>query len=415
MQMNNTQTGLTMANFPTTPNAIAKQMTGVFINEEAILPSSTIQNHGAFLTYNNSGILECVWFGGSLEGKSDICIYKSSFIDNKWSIAEQLTDDQNRSEQNPILFYAPDGRCLLLNTAQVGGNQDDCILRMRAIENRPENAFKISDTSADLPVPRGTFIRAKPIVRKDGAWLLPVFHCTPKNGIKWTGKHDTASVAISLDAGNSWNLHAVPNSIGCVHMTLVQSDETTSPNTIIAFFRRRQADYIYRSLSTDGGQNWSTPTPTTLPNNNSSIAAIRLKDGRLAICYNAINKDMSTERRLSLYDELDDKPINAEHPNGDTSIANEPDDGCEAIWGVPRAPLNLALSDDDGDSFPNIIEVHTSTGACLSNNSIDGKNQELSYPALAETPQGDVDVTFTLNRRAIAHVRIANNKLGAFS
>lgn len=380
-----------MANFPTTPSVIEQQMTGAFRNGEAILPSPTIQNHAAFLTHNNEGVLECVWFGGSLEGKSDICIYKSSFVNEKWSDAEQLTHDPDRSEQNPVLFYAPDGRCLLLHTAQAGGNQDDCTVHMRDFEGEV----------TQLPVPRGTFIRATPIVRKDGAWLLPLFHCTPKNGARWTGKHDTASVAISLDTGKNWTIHNVPDSIGCVHMTLVLGHEDTPQETITAFFRRRQADFIHRSQSTDGGQSWSAPIPIELPNNNSSIAAIRMKDGRLAICCNPSNKDLSSDRRASLYDELgsDDRP--------------DADGGCEAIWGVPRSPLVVALSSDDGDSFDAIIEVHDSTGKCLSNNSIDGKNQELSYPALAETPDGGLDVAFTLNRRAIAHVRIANNKLGA--
>lgn len=391
-----------MADFPTSPNDIAARMTGTFSNESAILASPTIQNHAAFLTHDKNGILECVWFGGSLEGKSDICIYKSSFDGVKWANTEQLTSDPERSEQNPILFHTPRGRSLLLHTSQAGGNQDNCTVYMQDLTDG------LAGEITQLPLPRGTFIRAVPIVRNDGAWLLPLFHCTPKNGARWTGKHDTASVAISKDEGKTWKIFKVPNSVGCVHMTLVKSTPDKTNNNIdeqnekiIAFFRRRQADYIHRTQSTDGGQTWSTPTPIELPNNNSSIAAIRMSDGRLAICCNPINKDMSSDRRTSLYDELGDD----ERPDADG--------GCDAIWGVPRSPLVVAISDDDANSFDIFIEVHNSTGKCLSNNSIDGKNQELSYPAIIETPDGDLDVAFTLNRRAIAHVRIPKIKLGA--
>ena len=42
---------------------------------EAILPASTVQNHAAFLARLPDGTLACAWFGGSLEGKSDISVH----------------------------------------------------------------------------------------------------------------------------------------------------------------------------------------------------------------------------------------------------------------------------------------------------------------------------------------------------
>lgn len=41
----------------------------------ALLQSPTIQNHAAFLHLLEDGALLCCWFGGSLEGKSDIAIH----------------------------------------------------------------------------------------------------------------------------------------------------------------------------------------------------------------------------------------------------------------------------------------------------------------------------------------------------
>ncbi|PJN92962.1 hypothetical protein CNY89_24975, partial [Amaricoccus sp. HAR-UPW-R2A-40] len=77
----------------------------------------------------------------------------------------------------------------------------------------------------------------------------------------------------SLDGGRSWS-----DSTGCVHMTLVPLGGAR----IAAFFRRRQADFVYRTESLDGGRSWSAPEPTDVPNNNSSIYAT---GGNAAIYY----------------------------------------------------------------------------------------------------------------------------------
>ena len=353
---------------------------------EAILPSPMVQNHAAFLSRHADGRLDCLWFGGSLEGKSDICIWRSTLAPGaiSWSPARQISDDPDRSEQNPVQFFAPDGRVLVLHTAQPkGGRQDECAVRMRVEGGTPQ----------DLPLPPGTFIRAPVLVRPDGAWLLPLFHCVQTPGAQWTGRHDTASVAISADAGLSWRRVDVPGSTGCVHMNLVDLGAPDG-QSLAAFFRRRQADFVYRSESRDGGESWSVPEATDVANNNSSIAVIRLADGRLAMTCNPVNASMSTDRRASLYDELGD----------DTRPQAE--GGCTPIWGVPRGPMALCLSSDGGRSFPLRLIVEESPGTCLSNDSLNGRNLELSYPSLSQAQDGSLDIAYTLYRRAIKHVRL---------
>lgn len=379
---------------PPTPAEIAAGMTGVLAadasgRQSALLPSPMVQNHAAFLSRGNDGRLDCLWFGGSLEGKADICIYCSTLAPGAsvWSPAEQLTDDPERSEQNPVQFHAPDGRTLLFHTAQPGGDQDRCVVRMREVGRPP----------VDLPLPLGSFVRGAVHVRADGAWLLPLFHCTHAPGARWTGRHDTASVAISADQGLTWRLVAVPGSTGCVHMTIVD----LGGNRLAAFYRRRQADFVYRTDSADGGESWTVPQPTDVPNNNSSIGVIRLADGRLAMVCNPMNASLSPDRRLSLYDELgdDDRP--------------EAEGGCTPIWGVPRAPMVLALSTDEGRSFPHRILLQDGPGTCLSNNSLDGKNFEMSYPVLNQSPDGGLDIAYTLHRRAIKHLLLPADQLKA--
>ena len=166
---------------------------------------------------------------------------------------------------------------------------------------------------------------------------------------------------------------------------------------MVAFFRRRQADFVYRTESMDGGRSWSAPQPTDVPNNNSSIAAIRLADGRIALLCNPISAAQSAARRASLYDEL-----------GEHDERADPAGGVEALWGVPRAPLSICVSDDEGRSFPIRRVVDDGPGTCLSNDPLDGRNRELSYPSMTQGPNGSLHLAYTYHRRAIKYVRLAS-------
>ena len=378
-----------------TPEEIARKMTGKFEarpdGRQAILPAPTVQNHAAFLSRLPGGRLVCAWFGGTLEGKSDISIH-ASLLDpdaEAWGEAMRLSDDPDCSEQNPVIFVAPRGDILLFNTAQPAGNQDESRVFMRrlALEGGRLAAAEARDTG----LPPGTFVRAAPYVRDDGAWCLPLFRCNPRPGIRWTGAFDTAAVAVSENGGESWVVVDVPGSEGAVHMTPV----SLGGAEMIALYRRRQADFVHRSESHDGGRSWSAPAPTDVPNNNSSVNAVRLEGNIVAMVCNPVSAAQSEARRASLYDELEADDARPE--------ARE---GCNPIWGVERAPLTLCLSGDGGRTFPVRYTIEDSPGTCLTNNSLDGRNKELSYPVLLRRADGGLDIAYTLYRRAIRHVAL---------
>lgn len=380
-----------------TPDEIAERMTGVLLpgadgRLEAFLPSPMVQNHAAFLSFLPNGALACAWFGGTLEGASDISIYLSTLAPGaaQWSAPQRLSGDPARSEQNPVLFADSGGRVFLLHTAQPAGNQDECLLRWRPLALSGGKVAPGPVRTLDLPP--GSFVRAPIHIRDDGAWMLPVFRCIGLPGRRWTGSHDTSALAVSRDGGDTWELDEVPGSIGSVHMTPVP----LSGGRMAAFYRRRQADFVHRSASSDGGRTWSAPQPTDVPNNNSSIGAARLSDGRIALLCNPVSAAMSPDRRQSLYDEL-----------GEEDARPDAKGGCSPVWGVPRAPLTLYISEDDGRTFSLRRTIEDGEGTCLTNNSLDGRNKELSYPSLLEGPDGALHVAFTYHRRAIKYVRLA--------
>ena len=382
------------------PEAIAPLMDGRFRphaatagRADAFLPSPCVQNHAANLAFLADGTLTCVWFGGTMEGMGDISVHLSRLAPgaDRWSEPEQLSDDPAKSEQNPLIFTAPDGLVWLLFTSQTAGKQDGAVVKCR-ISDDGGRSFGPVRVLCDVP---GTFVRQPIVVNGAGDWLLPVFRCVSVPGRRWTGDEDTAAVLVSTDAGSTWTMRAVPDSLGAVHMNIVP----LGGGRMAAFYRDRYAEAVRTSRSEDDGASWSAPVPTDLPNNNSSVQALRLQDGRIGIVYNHVNATMSADRRLSLYDEIE----------GEDEAAGEPAPapaGRSAVWGVPRAPLSLAISDDDGRSFRRILDLDSGSGSCLSNNSSEMKNREFSYPSIAEAPDGTVFVAYTVYRRAIKVVRL---------
>lgn len=363
----------------------------------ADLPSPCVQNHAANLAVLRNGDLACVWFGGTQEGMADISIYFSRLPvgAKRWTPAVRLSDDSTRSEQNPILFAAPDGALWLLYTAQRAGHQDTAIVRCRVSEDDGRTWSPIR-TLVDTP---GTFVRQPIVVAHDGAWLLPVFHCLARPGERWNGDLDTSSVLVSTDAGRTWTTHVVPDSVGCVHMNIVPGRE----QGFVALFRSRWADRVYASHS-DNGRVWSSPVPTSMPNNNASMQAIRLASGHLAMVCNASSAADATERRASLYDEIEDDDGAA--PPVDFTTDAAPATKRTAFWGAPRAPLRLALSDDDGATWRLWRDLEIGDGYCMTNDSQGQRNREYSYPSIVQTPDGFLHIAYTVFRQKIRYVRV---------
>jgi predicted neuraminidase len=371
---------------------------------DAFLPAPQVQNHAANLMSLPGGDLACVWFAGTQEGVPDISIYLSRLApgSDTWSAPVQLSDDGTRSEQNPILFRTPGGELWLLYTAQQAGNQDTAEVRRRVSSDDGASWGPVR-TLFPATEAGGIFVRQPVVVLASGRWLLPVFRCPRTPGRRWVGDRDTSAVMISDDRGRSWRSVDVPGSTGCVHMNIVEVDDG-----LLALFRSRWADAIYASRSRDDGQTWSEPEPTALPNNNSSIQVTRFVDGRLGLVYNHSSAADATERRLSLYDEIDDEGVAAPGPSRVTAAPAAPAVPGErtAFWGAPRAPMTLALSADGGASWTHRRDLEIGDGYCLSNNSRDGLNREFSYPSIQQTADGAVHIAFTYFRQAIKYVRL---------
>jgi predicted neuraminidase len=71
-----------------------------------------------------------------------------------------------------------------------------------------------------------------------------------------------------------------------------------------------------------------------------------------------------------------------------------------------RTPLNVALSADDGQTWPFVRSLETRPGrfTYLTTRLDNSGNVEFSYPAIAQDVEGTVHVTYTNCRDSIRHV-----------
>lgn len=359
------------------------------------LPESGIQSHASNLLMLANGDVLCTWFSGTQEGMGDISVFLSRLANGQWSTPKKMSDNPGRSDQNPMFFAAPNGDLWLLFTTQDGGNQDTAIIKYRISQ---DNGFTWSKEAPlfDSDDMVGLFIRQEMLVTPAGEWVLPIFHCVIKNdGKPWDGSYDYSAVLVTKDEGKSWEEFVVPDSLGCVHMNIAQLHN----GKYVAFYRSRWADNIYRSES-DDAKHWSAPVKTSLPNNNSSIQFTVLKDGNLVIAFNDASAKDATVRRTSLYsDGLEDKD------------AEDEASGPRAFWGAPRAPMTVALSEDDGKSWLYQRDVAVGDGFALTNDSKNKKNREFSYPSIKQANDGLISLTFTYFRQKIAYLQFTEDWL----
>ena len=197
---------------------------------------------------------------------------------------------------------------------------------------------------------------------------------------------------VSSDQGNTWTEREVPNSFGAVHMEV----QRLKDGSYLGLFRSRWADNIYVATSPNA-LDWNEPQPTTLPNPNAGICFDVLPSGRVLVVYNHSSKAKAVAQREGLYDDVKEE--------GDNRSNQRSKHGRQAFWGAPRAPLCLAWSDDDGKTWSSRV-LQDGDGYCMTNNSEEKLNRELSYPSMMLSPDGILHIAFTFWRQKIKYVQI---------
>ena len=342
-------------------------VTGLRVAELPILfPSS----HASNLLNLRNGDLLCAYYSGRWEGKSGVAIVISHLPkgSNQWTKPKVVTQEPAIAFENPVLFEPSAGLLWLIYTSQAAdaGQSNAKVLYRTSTDNG-----KSWSRATVLFARPGSFDRQR-LVISGREWLFPMYY-TPR-----ADADHYSSIQISTDQGASWKECVVPGSNGLVQPDLVE----VSPGHFKLFFRSRFADWIYSSHSGDGCS-WTTPQPTQIPNNNSSIQVVRLSNGHLVIAFNNIQATTTRDNPRS----------------------------------YARFPLSVALSIDGGQTWPWVRDVEigqdvpqekiptTMAGVDVRDeqNAFSQHLMDYSYPSIIETPDGIIHLSYTFRRRTIKY------------
>ena len=339
---------------------------------EAMLPPGPFSSaHAPALLELENGDMLCAWFAGSYEGSSDISIICARLPKgaSQWSEPVRVSGDPQRSEQNPSLFLAPNGEIWAMYTAQMARVEGKDNMQFTSVVRRQrstDGGLTWSDYEVVFPE-EGTFCRQPIQILSNERWIFGNWICTDSSA-GLVG--DPSAFRISDDQGATWRKVDMPKSNGRVHPNVVDLGN----GHLAAFMRSRAADFIYRSDSQDCGDTWSAPVPTPLPNNNSSISAIKLASGRVAIAYN---------------------PTSTPVPEAD-----------KAAWPGLRCPVAVALSEDGGLTFPLIRHMELGEGYVGAENATN--NRQYEYPYLMQSKDGMLHLAFAYQtRRGVKWMRFS--------
>ncbi len=323
---------------------------------EFIFTTASFQScHASTVVELRNGDLLAAWFGGTAEGNPDVAIWASRRNNGGWSNPVELAREPDVAAYNPVLFYTNDHRLWLYY--KFGTHP------MSWTAGRRWSYDDGQTWSSPQHLPAGLYgpIRTKPLVMEDGTIVSGTSVESYRSWAVWIER--------SRDGGNTWIKSgpitvpanpagadtkgdappAVPGSSEWVRTEgIIQPSVVSLGGKRLRLYARSTArtGKICIADSDDGGVTWTQARPIDLPNPNSGIDAVTLRDGRTVLIYN------HSESR--------------------------------------RTPLNLAVS-KDGEHFRMFHVLEDQPG-------------EFSYPAMIQGKSGNLHITYTWNRKRIRYV-----------
>ncbi len=286
--------------------------------------------------------LVAAWFGGTREGASDVGIWLSRQLNGKWTPPVELGTG-----------VQPDGtRYPTWNPVLFELRPGELTLFYK-VGPSPRAWWGMARTSKDngrtwseaRRLPEGFLgpVKNKPVRLSDGTILAPSSTESPETPSSWRVHFER-----SRDGGATWEIVRPSSSAGTPPIDAIQPSILIHADGRLQAIGRTRSGRVFETWSGDRGQTWSAVGLIALPNPSAGTDAMTLKDGRHLLVYNHT-------------------------PKG-------------------RTPLNVAMS-RDGTTWQGVHVLETEPG-------------EYSYPAVIQTSDGLVHITYTWKRERIKHVVI---------
>ena len=305
--------------------------------------------HASTIAETKAGLV-AAWFGGTRERDPDVGIWMSRNVAGQWTPPVEVADGVV-SPTNRYPCWNP-----VLFQPQTGP-----LLLFYKVGPSPSTWWGMMMTSDD-----GGNTWSKPHRLPEGI-LGPIKDKSVQlaNGDILSGCSDESKgrkvhFERSSDLGKTWQ--ATPPVPCDPDIGPIQPCILFHPRGELQALGRTKVGKIFETWSTDNGRTWSRIRLTGLPNPDSGIDAVTLQDGRQLMVYNHNTRTGSNNKG--------------------------------------RSPLNVALSKDGKTWFAALVLEDDP-------NAPNG----FPYPAVIQTRDGFVHVTYTWERQRIKHVVIDPEKL----
>ena len=286
------------------------------------------------------GTLVAAWFGGTRESAPDVGIWVSRQVNGTWSPPVEVA-----------------------NGVQADGTRHPCwnpvlfeikkgsLALFYKVGPRPTTWWGMVKHSTDggrtwgaaRRLPDGVLgpIKNKPVRLDDGTIISGSSTETPDQANLWRVHFER-----STDDGATWTVvRPAPVTTG-EEIGAIQPSILIHRDGRLQAVGRSRSQHVFETWSNDKGRTWSPVALTSLPNPSAGTDALTLSDGRHLIVYNHT-------------------------PKG-------------------RTPLNVALSRDGKTWEPAVV--------------LEDQPGEYSYPAVIQSPDRLVHITYTWKRERIRHV-----------
>ncbi len=328
---------------------LAQTASPAIVKSEFIYETAPYPECHASTIVESNGHFVAAWFGGTKEKHPDVGIWVARLENGKWTtpveVANGVESPQKRYPTwNPVLHQPKKGALMLFY--KVGPD--------------PQKWWGMLMTSSDggktwskperLPDGIAGPIKNKPVELSNGDLLCP--SSTEDSG--WRVHFERTS-----DLGKTWQRTEAIND--GKEFGVIQPTVFFHKGGKLQALLRSQQGKVVETWSDDNGKTWGKLSATNLPNPNSGIDGVTLKDGRQLLVYNHVVTKSGK-------------------------------------WGN-RAPLNVAIS-QDGKIWQAAVVLEPGPS-----------KDEYSYPAVVQTRDGLVHITYTWNRKKIKHVVLDPRKL----